>query len=209
VLTISDRVPATNATPTNISTSAVLTLISYGKNGNGAITVKGSQNVAPAAGTDELINVNVGGAGTQYFKRDYTDTQVATYGAFDYLVRVIEASELISPLTKDGSLTSASGSLNQTISAINDAILGSTIQTHTPGTPAYVLPGVIPAGVPKLDPWGNNIVYAVVVAGGSITATTPTGVAYTLTSGGGAGVPPVTISMQVTRLQGIFGKLGY
>jgi hypothetical protein len=39
-------------------------LISYGKNGNGAIAVKGSQNVPPAAGTDELVNVNVGGTGT-------------------------------------------------------------------------------------------------------------------------------------------------
>jgi prepilin-type N-terminal cleavage/methylation domain-containing protein len=213
VLTISDRVPATNATPTNISTSAVVALISYGKNGNGAITVKGSQNVPPAAGTDEFVNVNVGGAGTQYFKRDYTDTQVATYGAFDDLVRVIEASELIAPLTKDGSLVSASGSLNQTISAINDAILGSAIQTHAPGTPSYVLPGAIPAGVPILDPWGNNITYAIVVPGGSVTAATAAGIAYTLTSKGPDGNPAtaddIVITMQITRLQGIFGKLGY
>ncbi len=220
VLTTNDRVPATNATPTTVTTAAVVVLISYGKNGLGAITINGSQNVLPAAGTDELVNVNVGGAGTTYFKRDYTDTQVATYGGFDDVVRIIQSTELIAPLTKDGSLTSPGGTLNQTIAAINDAILGYAIANHTPSDPLAVPPilgfyslppsGGIPAGISALDPWGKNISYVVTTA--SIAASTPAGIAYTLTSNGPDGLPgtadDIVTTAQVTRLQGIFGKLG-
>ena len=54
-LTVNDRVPATNAIPTPITTTAVVVLISYGKNGLGAITINGSQNVLPSPTTVRRI----------------------------------------------------------------------------------------------------------------------------------------------------------
>jgi hypothetical protein len=217
---------------TNTTTTAVVVLISYGKNGNGAITVKGSQNVRPVAGTndDELMNVNVSGTGTQYVKRDYTDSQVAPYGAFDDLVRVVQATDLISPLTKDGSLQSSTGSAIQTISAISSAIVDETIKTYIPGTP-YYLPSSIPLSVPSsLDPWGHSIVYtpdpkllgpvasgpcADANSGISFCTATPT-IAYTLRSwgpdgatGGASTADDIVVSVPLTQIKNVLNKIGY
>jgi prepilin-type N-terminal cleavage/methylation domain-containing protein len=207
VLTVNDRVPATSAAVTPITTAAVVVLISYGKNGLGAITVKGSQNVLPAASTDELVNVNVGGTGTAYFKREYTDTAVPTYGAFDDVVRVLQSTELVSPLTKDGSLTSASALLGQSFSMLNDAIFGSAVASHIAPGP-YTIPSAIPD---VIDPWGNKITIDVTTS--SISQTTPAGIAYTLTSNGPDGIKgsadDIISTVRVERLQGIFSKFGY
>ena len=106
-LTVNDRVPATSVTFTALAdpatgTGAVVVLISHGKNAAGAVTVKGTTIVPPVAGTDEAENID--GANTVYVKRDVTDTNVPTYGAFDDIVMAIRPDEFISPLSRDGGL---------------------------------------------------------------------------------------------------------
>ena len=76
----------------------VVTIISHGTNGLGAYTSQGTQNTLPAAGTDEYENAN---ADSKVVVKDYSNN---ASNPFDDIVMVIPASELLAPLTKNGSL---------------------------------------------------------------------------------------------------------
>jgi prepilin-type N-terminal cleavage/methylation domain-containing protein len=225
ILTVNDRVPAVNAIPTPLTIAAVVVLISSGKNGLGAITSRGSQNVAPAPGTDEFVNVSGLGAlgvlGATYYKREYTDTAVPIYGDFDDVVRVIQAGELIAPLVRDGSLKttpSALQSVNQTISAMNDAIIGAAIALHgAPPSGNYFLPPASGVGsiAPPNDPWGKPLRYAptstLVVGQTGVAQFGGPAIAYTISSDGPNGtqdvVDDIVFTMPLTGLQQIFNRI--
>ena len=107
-----DRSPATNSTPSLLTDSAAVVLVSYGRNGLGAVTIKGKVNVPPdaTASPDERTNANVDGTGAAYFRREYTET-VGPYGAFDDLVMIVSTTDLTTPLMRDNALTSVYGSV--------------------------------------------------------------------------------------------------
>jgi hypothetical protein len=210
-ITVNDRSPAASSTPTLLTDSAAAVLVSYGKNGSGAVTVKGTVNVPPDAtvSPDERTNANVDGTGTAYFRREYTET-VGPYGAFDDLVMIVSATDLTTPLMRDGALTSVNGSLSKAFANMSDTVIGKTL---TPG-PNVTVPLADPNPT-TFDPWGRPITYRVVNAN-AITAATdnpnpPT--AYELRSDGPDGTPlssdDIVFSMPVMTLKGIKAKTGF
>jgi len=170
-LTVNDRLPSTNALPTAIADpasggGAAAIIISHGKNSLGAYTVKGTQITPPVAGTDEAENIN--GANSIYFKRDYTDSDVPTNGAFDDMVMIIKPDDLVSPLSRDGSIKSSAASLNEQLATIRDTAIGRFAQTT-----ACTIPQISALNLPALattDPWGQPIQYVASPAGPLSTA---------------------------------------
>lgn len=212
-LTVSTRNPD-NAAPTVIadaaalptSTGAAAVVLSYGKNGAGGWTSKGTQNAAPA-GADEQVNALA--AQTSFMKREYTESDNG-FGAFDDLLLMIKPDDLVTPLTKDGTFASGSGALNQAFAALNNAILGATLASAPAPSATYTLPSTLTGlGVSTVDPYGCGAITYVPYSGppANITSTTPVSgtVVYTLSScvAGGS-----TYSMTVDELRGMLLKNG-
>ena len=215
------NVTAIPANPNAIPpTGAVAVIISHGKNRSGAFTVKGTRNDMSAMGPDELANTANPGPGQTYFRRDYTEATTGG-GAFDDIVLIVGSDDLLNPLFKDGTLISKSAALNQTFSAISNAVIGATVASRIPGPPVtYTVPGAIPAGVPIVDPWGSPInlsctppcVFPLTIQS---TATIPALAvnAFTLTSSGPDRTPntsddPPSYLITVVGLRGILSKQG-
>jgi prepilin-type N-terminal cleavage/methylation domain-containing protein len=165
-ITVSNRIPSTSATTTPITSNAVIVLVSHGKNGLGAYTSKGTNNIAPVSTTDEYANapVSTWSLPPTFFQRDYTDVDVPTYGAFDDGVQWFSAADLVAPLAKDGTLQSASSLWTTQITNINNAIT-SYVLTNAGSNCAPPLSNqfasaiLSPNNIPGTDPWGNTIEY--------------------------------------------------
>jgi len=176
-LTINDRYPATNATPTPISSIAAAIIVSHGKNGLGAFTSKGTQNTPPSLATgDEIKNVpnsTSWAVPPAFYKREYTEIDVPTYGAFDDIVLSLNPSDLITSLMKDGSLKSAESQWAEQITNIKNAVIGyifSPSNTATCAAPnatqfaalltAIDIPNQTISGITTFsDPWGYTVTY--------------------------------------------------
>lgn len=171
------RSPATNAATTDLTApeKAVVILVSHGPNGLGAWTIQATQNIQPAAGTDEANNTD---GDTTFIVREPTTTDIAVYGAFDDKVHFIKASELIAPLVKEGSVKSAEGEKSETrkiIADTTDAIIGASLANSALPDPATsVMPN---------DIWGTPLLYTRVFAT-QIYTNTPPGVAFRVKSNG-------------------------
>ena len=87
---------------TPIAPTPVVVVISHGKNGLGARTVKGTQNTAPVAGTDELTNATINSL--NYVKRAITEDAAALGGAYDDVVMFITPQDLLQPLVSEGTM---------------------------------------------------------------------------------------------------------
>jgi hypothetical protein len=151
---------------------AVAVIISHGKNGMGAVTSKGSPAAAAPNPSDEHSNsiVNIVVGVPTYFKRGYTDTNILfnNAGAFDDVVLMLKPNDLIIPLTKDGTLQSATGTVASEIALIRMAAIG-----YTAGN--CILPSLATLGLTALqttDPWGQAIGYSIytLYRGGQIAA---------------------------------------
>jgi prepilin-type N-terminal cleavage/methylation domain-containing protein len=161
-------------------TGAVVLVVSHGKNGYGAITVQGTPNTPPPVGNDEYLNTlackaNPGSAplctAVDFWKRDSTDSTTAPGGPFDDIVLFLEPSDLLTPLTKDGTFQGPVGVTKQTLSTLSDQITSAMVATsgaipsvgNSPTFMAqlnpvqvsllpdtYTIPGT-------LDAWGNPV----------------------------------------------------
>ncbi len=80
----------------------VVMLISHGKNGAGARTVRGTALMPMPAGADELANANT--ASTAFVMRTPTDVAAAPGGAFDDVVTYMTPSQLFQPMLDDKTL---------------------------------------------------------------------------------------------------------
>lgn len=163
-ITSKDRSPATNATPTTLSSNAVVFIVSHGVNGLGAFTAKGTQNISPAAGTDELLNVpntTTWAIPANFYQREYTDIDVATYGAFDDITQLLIPSDLTIPLMKDGALKSAESQLAEQLTNISNALIGAMYVSSVCAPPVQgSFNALLQAnGIPTVDPWGGAITY--------------------------------------------------
>jgi prepilin-type N-terminal cleavage/methylation domain-containing protein len=155
-ITVFDRIPATNAVTTITAnpatgTGAAAAIVSYGKNGFGARNVSFNVNVAPAAGTDEEINTLF--TGLQVAKREYTDQNIAVYGAFDDVVLPISASDILDDLVKSGALREVGSAA--VLNAANDNVIGQIMASKAlcttgciPGDYFYTLPAALPNPFP-------------------------------------------------------------
>ena len=84
------------------SRNAVVVLISHGKNGLGAKTIKAAGRIAGAA-NDELTNATLGS--TTFVRRAYSDNApVASGGAYDDVVAYMTPQDLLQPLISERTL---------------------------------------------------------------------------------------------------------
>lgn len=190
-------IKVTNGTTTiadpGIATGAAVVLISYGKNGFGAVNIKGGTNNSASAGTDEAINVALDstGAAITVVKRDTTDS-TAGGGAFDDVVMMLSANDLVDSLIANGTLQSnPQAALNQA----NNVVLGIIVASRESGSYCwssnYRYP--LPSSVPFTN-WG--ITYSRSTS--KIEICSSSGPAYTLTAVDGT---QITITKQ--ELQGL------
>jgi prepilin-type N-terminal cleavage/methylation domain-containing protein len=160
-------------------TGAIVLVVSHGRNGNGAFTVQGTANTAPLQTNDEYLNtlackLNPGSAplctSIDFWKRDATDNAVVG-GPFDDIVMYLEPSDLLTPLTKDGTLQSPVGVTKQTLSNLSDQITSAMVSAsgaipsagNSPAFMAQLNPSLVSL-VPDtytipgtLDAWGNPV----------------------------------------------------
>ena len=104
--TLQERDP-TGVLGATVVPNPVVMLISHGKNGSGARTLRGTLIAAPT-GADELANA--GAASTSFVSRAPTDVAAAAGGIFDDVVASMNPRDLLQPLVDDktlkGSITS-------------------------------------------------------------------------------------------------------
>ena len=158
---VKTRVPANQNPPTNVGT-AVVALISYGINGFGAYTIKGTQQSAPPPNTDEASNSLVPSSLplaalnlASLFQREFTDKD-AGYGAFDDVVLWLSPNDLLTPLIKDGSMKSPEAQWVQQIADIQNYIVPQLI-TNALKTPPVCTANIVLPSRYKYDAWGNSI----------------------------------------------------
>lgn len=174
------------------ATGAAVVLISYGKNGFGAVNIKGGTNNSASAGADEAINVALDstGAAITVVKRGTTDS-TAGGGAFDDIVMMLSANDLVDSLIANGMLQSnPQAALNQANNFVIGLIVASRDTTgwcaidpsykfdvpSTSGGDSPVFPSTVKA---------EGVVYARIMGSSSIRYCTSSGNAYTLTAGDG------------------------
>lgn len=85
-----------------ITPNPVLMLISHGKNGAGARTVRGTAVMPPPVGVDEFANAN--SASTSFVMRTPTSVTAAPGGAFDDVVTYMTPNQLLQPMLDDKTL---------------------------------------------------------------------------------------------------------
>lgn len=92
---------AAGALGTAIAPNPVAMIVSHGKNGAGARTIRGTLNAAPI-GVDELLNANA--ASTSFISRTPNDVAGSAGGVFDDLIAYVTPSDLLQPLINEGTL---------------------------------------------------------------------------------------------------------
>lgn len=167
-MTVNDRSPATSATPTTITSAAVVFIVSHGKDGLGAFTTKATQNVLPNGTNqqDQLANAPVKttwAVPAAFYQREYTDIDVPIYGAFDDVTQYLTASDLLTPLIKDGALKSAEAQWADQVIQINNALASSMFVPNTncppPNSQAAFNTLLTSNNIPTVDPWGGTLTY--------------------------------------------------
>jgi len=110
-ITVNTRDPNNHATTTALASNVPAIIISHGKNGNGAYLPSGSQQMAPAANTDEATNATFTAGATTFYSRDPTpgvsscsDTSGTDFCEFDDIVTWITPSTLVARMVSAGRL---------------------------------------------------------------------------------------------------------
>ena len=141
-ITVNDG--TTNIADPTKATGAVVTLISYGKNGYGALNIKGGINDSSVAGTNEVSNISPASGVPSVFKRDTTDSPIAVGGPFDDIVMILSANDLTGPLIANGTMqSSAQAALSQANDAVIGNILASRSCSSTPMCTSTSTPGSV------------------------------------------------------------------
>ena len=173
--TVNDRSTTTYGV-IQIATNVVAVIISYGKNGSGARTIKGTQNANPALGTDEATNTL---AGTIYYKRPISNVPLGTSGDFDDLVVYLTADDLLAQAVRDGSMLSFQAQTQKAFTDAQNRIIGYVITTcYLPTLATLTASEPLPS-----DGWGSPLNYAPTDTTTKIPAMAGTN-AYTLWSSG-------------------------
>lgn len=213
-ITISERNGA-GAVALLIST-VVVNIVSYGKNGNGAFTIKGTRAVLPVAATNPDERENSDG-NTTYFKREYSDNTAIAGGSFDDLVMFVTTADLITPLRRDGTLQSMSATVVQQQESIKNAIVGFMMGVGC-NMPANITTALGLSVSSITDPWGTIISFPGAGAITTLTATdaslvplgTAASTAFTLTSYGPdrvvGGTDNIVLTQTVGQLRGLLGN---
>jgi prepilin-type N-terminal cleavage/methylation domain-containing protein len=112
-------------------TPAVAVLVSYGRNGSGAYTTKGTRNTLPiAADVDQLENTD---GNNIYVRREFTDSATAPGGTFDDFVFALMPADLVAPAVLNKSVRSFDEEVNIAtgdIDSIKSALTGFVIKNN-------------------------------------------------------------------------------
>ncbi len=165
-IAINDRVNG-SATLSLYPTPAVVVLVSHGKNGGGAFTVKGTRNTLPIpADSDQLQNTD--STAKIFIRREMSDNIAAAGGTYDDLVAAYLPTDLFRAAianTNSASFTAQVTQATRDIDDIEAALIGYAIKNNQLPTAdsnndgiadAGVYSGNIPwqtLGVAANDPW--------------------------------------------------------
>lgn len=127
-ITVNDRL---NIAVVPYPTPAVVVLVSHGKNGAGAFTVKGTRNALPVASdVDQLENTSNNAV---FMRREISDSTTATGGTFDDIVAVFLPADLMAPAVLNKSAISFDEQASQArkdIENIQSALIGYVIRNN-------------------------------------------------------------------------------
>lgn len=199
-INVSTRNSSAGAAVADINKAAIV-LISHGKNGGGAYTVKGTK-YDDSPGADEVANAALVIAANTFFRRGYSDDS-AGGGAFDDMILPILPNDLITPLAKQGVLKLPKAQLAEQFTTIQNAIIGAIISDATCAMPASLLATGLTASDIK-DPWGVDITYTNITNSNILASSIATNNAFTLTSTGSGDT--ITISKPVGVIRGIISQ---
>lgn len=152
-----------------IANQVVAVVVSHGKNGLGAYTVKGVRNSLPdaVASPDERENTDTN---LIYVQRDYSE-RVGGGGPFDDVVSGFSNTQLLGPLVLSGALPSVQAAMQQRFDEAEATILSQVLTDCS-----------VPSMIAVSDPWGNAIQISGETAVSHTAPISPS--LYTLTSGG-------------------------
>ena len=189
--------------------SAVVVIMSHGVNGNGAYTENGIRKALPT-GDDEAENTN---DDSKFVVKENSDNQDNPY---DDIVLPLSTTDLLTPLTINGSIRDVSASINEDVTNIKNAIIANAVanRVNTSGNYNYPIPNTLPALPANTisDAWRNEYQYAQIV--NSIdSATNSSLAAFTITSLGADETlntsDDFVIRISVNELQDAFAKAGW
>lgn len=166
-MTVNDRSLTSPYSTSTTTSTAVVFIVSHGKDGLGAFTTKATQNVLPSATnqTDQLANAPIKATWAvpaAFYQREYTDIDVPAFGAFDDVTFYLTANDFLSPLIKDGSLQSPQGAWTAQIAKINSVLIGymfSNSSCMPPPDQSTFNSLLLTNGIPFIDPWGGILSY--------------------------------------------------
>lgn len=127
------RPDASPGVPINLTTQAVVVLVSHGGNGAGAFNLNGTQNTTPVAANAPDERNNVPGAGDPtpgtYFQRPYSENaSAANGGPFDDIVTFFNPSDLLSASVNSGILADSQTLTRQRMTRLQQVVIGYAIQ---------------------------------------------------------------------------------
>lgn len=220
----------TGSTSTYNSCAAVAIIVSHGSNGTGGYTRSGVATPAPV-GSDEQENSDFN---AKFVMKDASNSAT---NPFDDIVLPLNANDLISPLTLNGSLQSANAVIANDFANITASIIANATLTKQPPSTAVSTRtfnntgafnycstssnfySLSPVPMPK-DPWGSIINYAAGTYSNICTATalmntttsTPN-IAFTLQSYGPDMLAntsdDIIVNIPVGQVMGPFGANGW
>lgn len=203
-ISVHDAIPTSVANQSNICAPiqclAVAAIISHGINGLGAYTPAGTRIDMPIG--RELENADVGNDIV------VSDFSADTANPFDDIVMSVTASDLLTPLTTNGTLKDYRAQLNDAFRDITVEIIATAINGRGPSS-LYNYPIIAPASVPR-DPWNHDIIYTPITPS-PITCTTLPGDAFNLSSTGPDGVvsaDDIQVTVSISQLKDAFQKAG-
>lgn len=165
-----------------ITPGPVAVILSHGKNGFGARTLRGAAVLPAPPGADELSNATA--ASTTFITRTPTDVAAAAGGAYDDLVAYLTPKDLLQPLLDDKTLKGVANAY------LDLAIAQLAVSSCTPPT-ALVAQPLLNAIAPTV---GNGTITYTCVAGDFCNTATA------VHSG-----PPVTLGTQNLYRLSLFG----
>lgn len=189
----------------------VAVIISHGLNGNGSYNRLGNQlALPPVTATDELANTDLN---SSFVQKEFSEGA----NPFDDILLALNPSELLTPLTINGSVRDFNAALQHNFDMMVGAATSQAAinRVGVPPDRIYTLPADalalnLPA-VNRTDPWGQPIIYAVNTP--NINSTTPDAVAFTMTSIGQDGVQgtadDIVNIVRVSELQSKFLVYGF
>ncbi len=130
-ITVNDRING-SATLSPYPTPAAVVLVSHGKNGSGAFTVKGTRNTLPIpVESDQLQNTD--NTARIFVRREISDNAAAAGGTYDDIVAAYLPTDLFNAAAANTSSASFTEQVNQATKDINDieaALIGYAIKNN-------------------------------------------------------------------------------